>query len=78
VPPETKDEDTRPDKIKEDKEGKQGNEKEKVMGKRLMPLPADVWMRNLSVSPADFLRTKFSVENGAPPAAASSTRGAHP
>lgn len=72
VPPETKDEDTTPDKIKEDKEGKKGNETEKVMGKRPTQLPADVWMRNLSVSPADFLRTKFSIENGAPPPAPAS------
>jgi Ca-activated chloride channel family protein len=76
VPPEDQDEDTRPDQIKEDKEGKQGNEKETVMGKKPMPLPADVWMRNLSVSPADFLRTKFSIENGPPPAPASASEPA--
>jgi len=73
VPPETKDEDTRPDKIKEDKEGVKGNDTIKVMGKRPLALPADVWMRNLSVSPADFLRTKFSIESGQP-ARASSAR----
>lgn len=73
VPPETKDEDTRPDKIKEDKEGAKGNDTSKVMGKRPLALPADVWMRNLSVSPADFLRTKFSIESGQP-ARASSAR----
>lgn len=79
VPPETKDEDTTPDKVKEDKEGKKGNEKETVMGKRPISLPADVWMRNLSVSPAEFLRTKFSIENGQAarpaPAPATSTAG---
>lgn len=76
VPPETKDEDTTPDKIKEDKEGKNGNETETVEGKRPIQLPADVWMRNLSVSPADFLRTKFSIENGAPSPAPASTSSA--
>lgn len=78
VPPETKDEDSTPDKIKEDKEGKKGNETEQVMGKRPIQLPADVWMRNLSVSPADFLRTKFSIENGAPPPASAATAAPQP
>lgn len=78
VPPEKQDEDTRPDQIKQDKEGKQGKDTSTVQGKRLMPLPADVWMRNLSVSPADFLRTKFSIESGQPPAAASSSGGTSP
>jgi Ca-activated chloride channel family protein len=81
VPPEKQDEDTRPDQIKQDKEGKHGNDTTTAQGKRLMPLPADVWMRNLSVSPADFLRTKFSIESGQPPvspAAASSSGGTSP
>jgi len=77
VPPEKQDEDTRPDQIKQDKEGKQGKDTSTVQGQRLMPLPADVWMRNLSVSPADFLRTKFSIESGQP-AAASSNGGTPP
>ncbi|MET3654830.1 VWA domain-containing protein [Dyella japonica] len=81
VPPEKQDEETRPDQIKQDKEGKKGNDTTTVQGKRLTPLPADVWMRNLSVSPADFLRTKFSIESGQPPAApaaASTSEGAQP
>lgn len=50
-----------------------------VTGKRPSQLPADVWMRNLSVSPADFLRTKFSIEEGQPaPAPASSAAGPQP
>jgi Ca-activated chloride channel family protein len=81
VPPEDQDEETRPDQIKQDKEGKKGNGTTTMQGARLMPLPADVWMRNLSVSPADFLRTKFSIENGQPPttpAAASTSAGTQP
>lgn len=81
VPPEKQDDDTKPDQIKQDKEGKQSKDTTTVQGKRLMPLPADVWMRNLSVSPADFLRTKFSIESGQPPAApaaASSAGGTSP
>jgi len=81
VPPEDQDEDTRPDQIKQDKEGKKGQDTVQTKGARLMPLPADVWMRNLSVSPADFLRSKFSIENGVPaaaPAAPSSSAGPTP
>ena len=63
VPPETDDEDTRPDQIKFDKEGKQGSEEEKLLRERPKEMAADVWMRNLSVSPADFLRTKFTIED---------------
>jgi Ca-activated chloride channel family protein len=66
VPPEDQDEETRPDEVKFDKEGKKGNAKEKTMGKRPAEVPADVWMRNLSISPADFLRTKFTIESQAP------------
>ncbi|RDI97589.1 VWA domain-containing protein [Dyella solisilvae] len=76
VPPETPDEELKPDEVKFDKEGKKGNATEKMMGPRPSELPADVWMRNLNVSPADFLRTKFNVESETPartaaPAAAS-------
>lgn len=82
VPPEDEDDEYRPDEIKQDKEGAKGKGKTKVMGKRAVPLPADVWMRNLSVSPADFLRTKFSIEDCQPAPAASaparSTSGAQP
>jgi len=56
----------KPDEMKFDKEGKKGKGQQKVMGMKPATLPADVWMRNLSVSPADFLRTKFSIESQSP------------
>lgn len=70
VPPEDEDDDLKPDKIKEDKEGQKGKVATQVEGKRPAQLPANVWMRNLDVSPAEFLRTKFSIENSPPPPAA--------
>ena len=81
VPPEDEDEELKPDQIKEDKDAKKAKASSQVRAKRLMPMPADVWMRNLNVSPADFLRTKFNLENGRPspaPASASTTAGARP
>lgn len=79
VPAEDEDDESRPDQVKQDKEGAKGKGKMQVTGKRPTQLPADVWMRNLSVSPADFLRTKFSIESGEPaPAAASSAAGTQP
>jgi Ca-activated chloride channel family protein len=82
VPPEDEDDEYRPDEVKQDKEGAKGNGKTTVEGKRPLSVPADVWMRNLSVSPADFLRTKFSIESGQPapnvPAPTSSSAGARP
>jgi len=77
VPDEDQDDETRPDQVKQDKEGAKGKGKMQVMGNRPAQLPADVWMRNLSVSPADFLRTKFSIEDGQP-APAGSAAGAQP
>lgn len=81
VPPEDEDEELKPDQIKEDKDAKKAKASSQVQAKRLMPMPADVWMRNLNVSPADFLRTKFNLENGRPspaPASASTAAGARP
>jgi Ca-activated chloride channel family protein len=79
VPAEDEDDESRPDQVKQDKEGAKGKGKMQVTGKRPSQLPADVWMRNLSVSPADFLRTKFSIEEGQPaPAPASSAAGPQP
>jgi len=83
VPPEDEDDEYKPDQVKVDKEGKKAKATTQVEGKRPMQLPADVWMRNLSVSPADFLRTKFSIENGQPPpspppAPAPASSGAQP
>ncbi|QNK00131.1 VWA domain-containing protein [Dyella telluris] len=69
VPPEDEDDDSKPDKIKEDKEGKKGKATTQVEAKRPAQLPANVWMRNLDVSPAEFLRTKFSIENSPLPPA---------
>lgn len=79
VPAEDEDDESRPDQVKQDKEGAKGKDKMQVMGNRPTQLPADVWMRNLSVSPADFLRTKFSIEDGQPaPAPTSSAAGSPP
>jgi Ca-activated chloride channel family protein len=79
VPAEDEDDESRPDEIKQDKEGAKGKGKMQVMGKHPTQVPADVWMRNLSVSPADFLRTKFSIESGEPaPASARSAAGTQP
>ncbi len=78
VPQETKDEENKPDEVKFDKEGKKGQGEEKVMGVKQVQLSADVWMRNLSVSPADFLRTKFNIDDHGPAPAASSQFPAAP
>jgi Ca-activated chloride channel family protein len=80
VPPEDEDDEMKPDEIKEDKEGKKAKATTVMEGKRPVQLPPDVWMRNLSVSPADFLRTKFSIENGpvSAPAPASTAPGTQP
>ncbi|MHA6205290.1 vWA domain-containing protein [Dyella soli] len=72
VPPEDQDEETRPDEVKFDQEGKKGQAQEQVMGPRKDQLPAAVWMRNLNVSPADFLRSKFTIEDQGPPPSSSS------
>lgn len=60
-PPEEK-----PDQIKEDQEGKRGKDTQQMKSGGVRQLPADVWMRNLSVSPADFLRMKFNIEREQP------------
>lgn len=50
----------KPDQIKFDEKGKGGKKGKMNFGKEQM---ADVWMRNIQISPADFLRRKFAVEN---------------
>ncbi|WP_114238745.1 VWA domain-containing protein [Dyella sp. C9] len=82
APPEDEDDEYKPDQVKMDKDAKHAKATSKIMGTKPTELPADVWMRNLSVSPAEFLRTKFNIENQGPapvatvPAPASS--GARP
>lgn len=56
----------KPDQIKFDKKGQKGQEKtmeENVLRQQ----NADRWMRNLSVSPAKFLRAKFAAQAQEPP-----------
>ena len=65
VPPEDQGKE-KPDQVKFDKEGKKASGTTKIIGKLPQQVPSDVWMRNLNVSPADFLRTKFNIENQAP------------
>lgn len=66
VPPQDPEGQIKPDQMKFDKEGKKGQSRQKMRGLKPATLPTDVWMRNLSVSPADFLRTKFSIESKPP------------
>jgi len=49
----------KPDQFKFDEKSKKGKKGAVKMGKEQM---ADVWMRNIQVSPADFLRRKFAIE----------------
>jgi Ca-activated chloride channel family protein len=49
----------KPDEIKFDKKGKKGK-KTLVNAKEEM---AEIWMRNIQTSPADFLRRKFAIES---------------
>lgn len=68
-PPEQEQEedtDLAPDQISFDDKGKHGREKT-FSAALLRKQTAEMWMRNLSVSPADFLRGKFAVEATAPP-----------
>jgi Ca-activated chloride channel homolog len=51
--------DLKPDQIKFDEKGKKGR-KRLTFSKQEM---ADVWMRNIQTSPADFLRQKFAMES---------------
>lgn len=74
-PPEDHPPDEKPDEIKEDKEGKRGKDKQTTSG-GVRQLSADVWMRNLNVSPADFLRMKFNIERQAPAPASSAPKPA--
>jgi Ca-activated chloride channel family protein len=50
-----------PDEVKFDDKGKKG--KEKTMSPEMVrKLTADLWMKNLQVSPGEFLRQKFQIE----------------
>ncbi len=50
-----------PDQIKFDENGKQG--KKTLMKAKLDPKElADIWMRNIQTSPADFLRQRFAIQ----------------
>lgn len=50
-----------PDQVQFDDEGKKGKEKP-MTAQMLRKQTADLWMKNLQVSPADFLRQKFRIE----------------
>jgi Ca-activated chloride channel homolog len=50
----------KPDQVKFDEKGKKGKKGQVNIGKEEM---AEVWMRNIQTSPADFLRRKFAIEN---------------
>lgn len=53
-----------PDEVKFDDKGKRG--KEKTMSREMVrKLTADLWMKNLQVSPGEFLRQKFLIESEA-------------
>jgi Ca-activated chloride channel homolog len=70
IPPEPKEEegdevapDFKPDKIEFDKKGKEG--KKKMQAMQIDPEKmADIWMRNIQTTPADFLRQRFAIEAG--------------
>jgi Ca-activated chloride channel family protein len=49
----------KPDQFKFDEKGKKGKKGALKIGKEQT---ADIWMRNIQVSPADFLRRKFAIE----------------
>jgi Ca-activated chloride channel homolog len=49
----------KPDKITFDEKGKRGKKTRLNFGPEQM---ADIWMRNIQTSPADFLRRKFAIE----------------
>ena len=56
IPPNLK-----PDEVKEDDKGKRGK---KVVMQQFDPEKmADIWMRNIQTSPADFLRRRFAIED---------------
>ncbi len=54
-----------PDQVKFDDKGKRGREKA-MTAEMIRKQTADLWMKNLQVSPADFLRQKFEIEAEAP------------
>jgi Ca-activated chloride channel homolog len=59
--------DMKPDEIKFDNKGKKGKD---INIRRLPKTPqdmAEIWMRQIQVTPADFLRMKFSIQNARPP-----------
>jgi Ca-activated chloride channel family protein len=51
-----------PDQIKFDEKGKQGK-KTQIQEIKLDPKKmADIWMRNIQTTPADFLRRRFAIQ----------------
>jgi Ca-activated chloride channel homolog len=55
--------DVQPDKIEFDKKGKEG--KKHMQAMQMDPEKmADIWMRNIQTTPADFLRQRFAIEAG--------------
>ncbi len=50
-----------PDQVKFDDKGKKGKDKP-MSAEMIRKTTADLWMKNLQVSPADFLRQKFLIE----------------
>ena len=50
----------KPDQVKFDEKAKKGKKQAFSMSKEQM---ADIWMRNIQTSPADFLRWKFAIES---------------
>jgi len=51
--------DMKPDEMKFDEKGKQGQRKQLSIDPAKM---ADIWMRNIQTSPADFLRRRFAIQ----------------
>jgi len=56
----------KPDQVKFDNKNKKGQQKT-MEAKVLQQQNAEMWMRNLNVSPADFLRSKFFMQAQEPP-----------
>jgi Ca-activated chloride channel family protein len=48
-----------PDQMKFDEQGKQGK---KTIFAKVGPTSADIWMRNIQTTPADFLRRRFAIQ----------------
>jgi len=51
--------DIKPDEMKFDEKGKQGQRKQTSVDPAKM---ADIWMRNIQTTPADFLRRRFAIQ----------------